>query len=263
MFIGDPAQLAPVKYNTTPVFNAGFPTVRLTEVVRQAKGNPIIDLSTMFRETVQTGEFFSFKPDGQHIQHMSREDFDRAVTTEFTDPDWHDKKAKVLAWTNKTVVAYNQAIRNLAKGSPVFHSGDYAICNQYIHTKECQLKTDQTVLITDIVPAVECDVSGWKVTLDNRHEAFLPNSLEAKKQRLKDAEAALDSQTVYHINKHWIDLRAAYACTINKSQGSTYDKVFIDLDDLKRCNQPNILARLLYVAVSRARYQVIFTGDLV
>jgi ATP-dependent exoDNAse (exonuclease V) alpha subunit len=100
--------------------------------------------------------------------------------------------------------------------------------------------------------------------MDNhRHKAFLPVSLEAKKQRLREAEAQGDLSTVALINKTWIDLRAAYACTINKSQGSTYDKVFIDLDDLKRCNQPNTLARLLYVAVSRARYQVIFTGDLV
>lgn len=263
MFIGDPAQLAPVKYTSTPVFNAGFPTARLTEVVRQAKGNPIIDLSTMFRETVTTGEFFSFKPDGQYIQHLAREDFDKAIVQEFTDPGWHDKKAKVLAWTNKTVMAYNQAIRNLAKGSPVFHSGDYAVCNRFIHTKDCQLKTDQMVLITQIVPAKEYGVDGWLVKLDNRHKAFLPVSLEAKKQRLREAEAQGDLSTVALINKTWIDLRAAYACTINKSQGSTYDKVFIDLDDLKRCNQPNTLARLLYVAVSRARYQVIFTGDLV
>jgi ATP-dependent exoDNAse (exonuclease V) alpha subunit len=58
-------------------------------------------------------------------------------------------------------------------------------------------------------------------------------------------------------------LRAAYAQTINKSQGSTYDRVFIDLDDLARCSSGDQLARMLYVGFSRARHQVFLTGDLV
>lgn len=61
----------------------------------------------------------------------------------------------------------------------------------------------------------------------------------------------------------WIDLRAAYACTINKAQGSTYDKVFIDLDDIKKCNSGNQIARMLYVGVSRARLIVYLCGDLI
>ena len=40
-------------------------------------------------------------------------------------------------------------------------------------------------------------------------------------------------------------------------------RVFIDLDDMKKCYQTNTLARLLYVGVSRARHQVFLTGDLV
>ncbi|MCD1628497.1 ATP-dependent DNA helicase [Marinobacter shengliensis] len=263
MFIGDPAQLSPVKSSSTPVFNAGFPTAKLTEVVRQAKGNPIIELSTMFRETVMSGEFFSFKPDGKHIQWLPRDQFEDAIVQEFTDPTWNDRRSKVLAWTNKTVIGYNQAIHNLTKGSTEFHDGDYAVCNAFIHNKNCQLRTGQMTLITEIVPAQQHGVDGYNVEMDHRHSAFLPASLDAMKVRLNQAKAEDDYTVLVEIQKEWIDLRAAYACTINKSQGSTYDKVFIDLDDLKRCNNPNTLARLLYVAVSRARYQVIFTGDLV
>lgn len=263
MFIGDPAQLTPVKSNQTPVFNAGFPTAELTEVVRQAKGNPIIDLSTAFRNTVNTGEFFSFKPDGQHIQWLPREQFEQAIVNEFNQPDWHDRKSKVLAWTNKTVIAYNHGIRNLVKGSPRFAEGDYAVCNAYIYTKECRVKTDQMVHITHMESGVEHGVPGHWYRLDNQHEAFMPDSLDDKKRALKQAQEDGQSHVVADINRTWIDLRAAYACTINKSQGSTYDKVFIDLDDIKKCNLANLIARMLYVAVSRARYQVIFTGDLV
>lgn len=72
VFMGDPAQLTPVKSSGTPVFDANFTGAQLSQVVRQAEGNPIVDLSTKFRETVKTGEFFSFKPDGEHIQYMDR-----------------------------------------------------------------------------------------------------------------------------------------------------------------------------------------------
>ena len=52
VFVGDPAQLTPVKSTGTPAFNVMFPGAALTSVVRQAEGNPIVDLSTKFRDTV-------------------------------------------------------------------------------------------------------------------------------------------------------------------------------------------------------------------
>ena len=52
-------------------------------------------------------------------------------------------------------------------------------------------------------------------------------------------------------------------CTIHKSQGSTFDEVFINLSDfsyLARTNL-NMYMRLLYVGMSRARYRVYVTSD--
>jgi ATP-dependent exoDNAse (exonuclease V) alpha subunit len=99
------------------------------------------------------------------------------------------------------------------------------------------------------------------MTLDYVNRFFFPKSLEAKNARLKEAKAMEDFHIVARIDSSWIDLRAAYAQTINKSQGSTYDRVYIDLDDLRRCNSGDQIARMLYVGVSRARLQVFMTGD--
>lgn len=55
----------------------------------------------------------------------------------------------------------------------------------------------------------------------------------------------------------------AYALTTHKAQGSTYDSVYIDLSDFRYVEHLTQLARLLYVAISRARYKVYFTGDFV
>lgn len=53
-----------------------------------------------------------------------------------------------------------------------------------------------------------------------------------------------------------------YASTVNKSQGSTYDTVYIDLNDIGKCRDKDQVRRMLYVAVSRARHKVVFTGDI-
>lgn len=263
VFVGDPAQLTPVKSTGTPVFDANFTGAALTQVVRQAEGNPIVDLSTKFRNTVNTGEFFQFKPDGHHIQYMDRAKFNQEILNEFTRPDWKYRDSKILGWTNKCVIAFNQFVRSNAKGSPDFEAGDYAICNSYIQMGKSSIKTDQMVEITGISPPeIVHEVTGKYVKLDNRDGIFMPLSREEVMSRIKRAKAEGDHALVARIETTWIDLRAAYACTINKSQGSTFDKVFIDLDDVSRCNSGDQIARMLYVAVSRARTNVYLTGDL-
>ena len=263
VFVGDPAQLTPVKSSATPVFGANFNGAALTQVVRQAEGNPIVDLSTKFRHTVNTGEFFSFKPDGHHIQHLNEMDFHEAIINEFARPDWSYADSKILAWTNKKVIAYNQFVRNQVKGSPDFHVGDYAVCNSYIQIGKTSIKTDELVEITDIAGWTEMyGVKGRFFELNGNTNVFFPRSLEEANARVKKAKADGDFSLVAHIESGWIDLRAAYASTINKSQGSTFDKVFIDLSDVSRCNSGDQIARMLYVAVSRARSQVFLTGDL-
>lgn len=264
VFIGDPAQLLNVGCDVPPVFHRGFEGAHLSKVVRQAEGNPIIELSTKFRETVSSGEFFSFQPDGHFIQHLQRADFDQAILAEFGRPDWHYHDSKVLAWTNKCVVAYNRGIREYVQGDPDFQIGDYAVCNHFVGSKGYSIKTDQLVQITDISePSYEHGLAGKYFTVDNAVVKFMPDSLTEKKALIRQAEAEGNATVLYEINNNWIDLRAAFACTINKSQGSTFRKVFIDLDDIKKCTLGSQIARLMYVGTSRASEQVVFTGDLV
>lgn len=264
VFIGDPAQLTPVKSTSTPVFDANFSGAALTEVVRQAAGNPIVDLSTKFRHTVNTGEFFSFKPDGNSVVYLDRDDFNKAIEDEFTRPDWRYQDSKILGWTNKCVIGYNHYVRNLAKGDPHFAVSDYAVCNSFISINGKTIKTDQLVQITGISdPVLHCSVLGKWIVIDDSLTAFMPDSLAEKNARIKQARANNEISLVAEIESQWIDLRAAYACTINKAQGSTYDRVFVDLDDIRRCNSGDQIARMLYVGVSRARHRVFLTGDLV
>lgn len=265
VFIGDPAQLTPIKAVGTPVFESKFSGAQLTQVVRQAAGNPIVELSTKFRNTVNSGNFFQFKPDGNAVKYLDRDAFNEAVKEEFTRTDWAYQDSKVLAWTNKCVISYNHFIREHVKGDPKLQLGDYAVCNKFMTLGRDSIKTDQLVRITEVTEDTkEFDVVGNYYKVDNKpNYVFCPKKLADKNNLLKYLRSAEEFETVRHVEESWIDLRAAYACTVNKSQGSTFDKVFIDVSDIARCNISNTLARMMYVAVSRARNQVILTGDFV
>jgi hypothetical protein len=287
VLIGDPAQLAPPGSRYTPAFNSNFNETRLKQVMRQAEGNPIIAMATAFRKTVGGAGWGKFKLDGNTIQHLPQAEFEAQAIAEASRPDWKHGDSKVLAWTNARVVYYNHLIRKAHHGDPQLQVNDYAVCNQYINQRitnehgkrvSFSIKTDELVQITGIRPTTSYGVNGWEVFLNNKLKAFLPNDIKLKKQLIAELTAQQKNKStltssiigfddnigaVRKVEDYWIDLRAAYACTINKAQGSTYNKVFIDLNDIKKCRQGDQVARMMYVAVSRARYNVILTGDLV
>ena len=269
IFIGDPAQLVNYKIGKAPVFVAPFPKAKLEKVVRQVSEegqplHPITDLSAKFRHAVNTGEWFSFTPDGHHIRHVPRDVFVSEVLAEFSRPDWGHRDSKVLAWTNRRVIDYNHLVNDHVKGSTNFQVGEYAICNKFVTRDQGSIKTDQRVFITGISGSEERHgVLGRTMTLDHTKRFFYPDSMEAKCARLKLARELSEYAVAREIEESWIDLRYEFAQTVDKSQGSTYDRVFIDLDDINKCNSGNQIARMLYVGVSRARHHVVFTGDLV
>lgn len=262
VFMGDSAQLLNVGCVKPPVFNGKYSGAELREVVRQAEGNPIVELSTQFRHTVNTGVWPKFRPDGHHIQWLERDAFNQAIVQEFGKPGWKYADSKILSYTNKCAIAFNKFVRSNIAGSPHFEVGDYAVCNSYVTHGKNSIQTDRLVQINHIgEDTLQLDVPGNVFTVDGL-QFFMPKTLELRNARLKRAKAEDDGHTVATIDESWIDLRAAFACTTNKSQGSTYDQVFIDLDDMATCTSGDQLARLLYVSVSRARSKVVMTGDL-
>ncbi|WP_038345646.1 ATP-dependent DNA helicase [Acinetobacter sp. A47] len=264
VFMGDPTQLTPVGLDHTPVFERGFPEAVLTKVVRQDDGNPIKEISHRLRQFIlgEVETFPRFKVDGKHIQRVDRETFDSLVMAEFTNPDWKMKDSKMLAWTNARVNKYNKALRKKATGRPELAKGDYAVNNHHVQVNKEAIKTDATVLITAIEPAVRYGYSGKNIDTDKCRGLFQLDNWADYDKALSEAVEEKNASKVKEIKETWCDLRAAYCCTVNKSQGSTFQKVFIDLDDICRCRDMNQLARMLYVAISRAKSTVILTGDM-
>ena len=266
IFLGDPAQLVPVGYSSAPIFTKGLPTTHMSEVKRN--GGKILELATAFRHTVTSGIFPTFKPDGQEVIWLPRPEFGKAIDAEFGRPLWNYEHSKVLTWRNNTAVEYAQYIREQVMGDADIQVGDFVSVNSYVMhiSRKASYKTDEIVLIQEIGPEVqEYGHKGHWVKLDG---LYYFNPVDPKSKEKASTMAARlsnksDSYKMGNAVDSWIDLRALTSQTINKAQGSTYKKVFIDLDDVAAAPSGNVIARMLYVGVSRASTQVILSGDLV
>lgn len=261
IFMGDPAQLTPIGLNHSPVFLAGFNTYTLTQVVRQSTKHPLSPILEHFRNYIlghtESLPKITACPE---LVRMTNDEFNKTIISEFTS-GWSSSKSKVLAWRNKTVTKYNQMLFTGVNNRSNFEKGDVVVNNKAIPN----IPTDAEVEIAGVFPAQSLLVHGHGYTVFTGSKmvgVFVPDNPTDYKKHLNRAIKDGKTEDVKTIMDTWADLRPVYASTVNKAQGSTYDKVFIDLGDFKTLKDPNQLARLLYVALSRAKYQVIFTGDL-
>jgi hypothetical protein len=261
IFMGDPAQLTPIGLNHSPVFLAGFPTYSLTQVIRQSAKHPLAPILEGFRSYVlgHSESLPRISPCPELVR-MTGDEFNKTIINEFTS-GWSSSKSKVLAWRNKTVTKYNQMLFTGVNNRSNFEVGDVVVNNKAIPN----IATDAEVEIVSGHSTSSLGVQGHSYAVYTGAKSvhvFVPDNPTDYKKHLNRAIKDGKTEDVKTIMDTWADLRPVYASTVNKAQGSTYDKVFIDLGDFKTLKDPNQLARLLYVALSRAKYQVVFTGDL-
>jgi exodeoxyribonuclease-5 len=266
IYTGDPYQLLPVNISTSPVFDGNIPTVALTTVMRH--DGAIDDLSSHWRDTVITQEFSSAPLDNKKVIHLPGNEYQAMIDDCFLHPDYQpDVSAKIVAWTNGRVIEYNKYINSVRGINEDYPIGETLITNTPIlgtpgNSKEAVLYgADSKVRILNKEPAIAYGVEGYQLRL-KKCSIFAPTDRYQQKVLMKQFASQKKWSEYFNVKERWADLRPAYAATVHKSQGSTYEKVFIDLNDIGRCNNANDLSRLLYVAVSRASKQVILSGEL-
>ena len=147
----------------------------------------------------------------------------------------------------------------------MFEKGELVITNEYIKgNSNFTRSVDSEVLITmiDPNPTEMYEIAGHMVELDDSYVGFMPLDFWEVKQLLKRLAKKKEWPKYWEIKETWLDLRAAYAISVHKAQGSTYDKVFIDLTDIGKNWNAIDVARLMYVSITRAAKQVICYGEL-
>lgn len=235
LVLGDPAQLPPVK--GTGFFTDATPDIMLTEIHRQARDNPIIEIATRVRS-------------GQRLERGAYGD--SAVIARAT-PEVALASDQVLVGLNRTRTSTNRRMRELKDftGSPFPLAGEKLVCLR--NDKDHGLLNG-----TLHMSLTDSELLGGYVNLRIRPEDN------------QDAEALLVPAHPEHFNGdpeqigYW-DRRNAqeftygYALTVHKSQGSQWGRILI-IDESSAFRQADTRQKWLYTAITRAQDVVTIVG---
>lgn len=228
LVLGDPGQLPPVSGGG--FFTEQEPDYLLTEIHRQARDNPIIQLAMQVREgkEIMHGDYGT-------AQIIGRND----VTQEMVlGAD------QVLVGTNKTRKRYNLRLREL-KGFPTGYpaAGDKLVC----------LRNDQVKGLLN--------GSLWQVMSSSKETAKPGINLlvrpedddmdrgAAKIKLLKAAFEDVDGELPWSMRKRYDEFDYGYALTVHKAQGSQWNNVVL-FDESWAFRDTR--ERWLYTAITRA-----------
>lgn len=279
--MGDDLQLPPVREAVSAIFTE-FPQYRLEQNMRQSDGH-LLTVNGMLRTAMMAEKPFPApEADGEQIINVPDAKFLSYVTEQFhldTDLD----AQRVLAWSNRRVNQVNNAIRaklygkncerfieeeRVVTGSPVKDpEGEIALgtdeecrihhinpdSSVYDEESGTEYKTIQLVL-EPLYLSGQVIVEVLHEQEDERYQYQLSQMAEAA--RNDRANSRILWAKFWKFKETFADIRYCYCITVHRSQGSTYDKVFVDLKDILRNRKRSERQRLIYVGFSRPRHQL-------
>lgn len=270
VYVGDHCQLAPVHETRSPIYNQNLPFFELTEPMRT--GDKYLQaINTQLRYTVEHGEFFPIQIIPGVIDLLDDTQMEQMVNKTFANGAGPNR---ILAYTNQRVVDYNLHIREFRQITATYVEGESLINNSAIQFPTGMLSVEQEVQINDLSSSTDQVEIDDGVFLECRRATLVPSyggmfkdvHLPEDKEHftaLINYYRKLKNWRIYYkLKNHFPDLRQRESATVHKSQGSTHDYVFIDLGNISTCHNANQVARMLYVAFSRARLGIYLYGNL-
>jgi hypothetical protein len=271
VYVGDHCQLAPVMEPISPIYRENLPFFELTEQMRNNGQPALMHLCNQLRHTVETGEFFPIQIVPGVIDWLSDEQMEAQIHQDFAT---QTHCSRILAYTNQRVMEFNDYIRGVRQLPNEYTPGEFVVNNNAIRLKNRMLSVEEELTIqslSDQTLDIEIE-DGVNLTVrlatlvsrigDIFTDVPLPVDRAHFSALVKYYGKIRNFPTYFKLKNTYPDLRQRDAATIHKSQGSTYDTVFIDLGNLSTCHNPMQVARMLYVAISRARHRVYLYGQL-
>lgn len=281
LLIGDPYQLPPVG-ETSCVFDwVEGPLANLTTVHRQSAGSPIISQAHQFRawQDEPAGPiptlFTELANDRHGIIVASPKEFRALQEKHYSESP---NNCLTVAWTNRVVKASLEKLRPIilgpeAPGNP-FLPGEHVQANQSIvnpNNGDVIAHTSQRFTITVVRESYSHGISTWEIGTDKPVLRLqVPKSeseLKTLLNRLANTAKASPSTSrgkawkeFWFTKRSFADLRNVCASTVHKSQGCTRRIVFIEQPDIRRNPNKMEVAKLLYVATTRASNLVVTMG---
>lgn len=281
VFVGDSAQLPPVgeKEPIVSICSLIQQSASLTKVVRY--DGELAQVAEAIRSNPQYSRtIFPFTTtDDRSILCLPKSEwFNRAISlfesSEFKEnPD----QIRFLAWRNKTVESLNNFVRSQLWGenAPLYVPCDRLIARRPLFRPKpgAKGKNKWRIIINNSEEA-QVIQTGELCPLSFRGQIYQYWKVEVQPDMGKpltlcilhtDSKELHQEQLQYFVNtKQWAnyydlsrmfdDVSYGYALTTHKSQGSTINYVFLDIQDMKGCSDRQ---KLLYTALTRARTQVL------
>lgn len=282
IFVGDNAQLNPVNENESPVFSQIALKAELTEVMRTQSYNPVMDLIQSARAKVFDLEQ-ELRLENSHnldktngVWILNRQQWLKQIIRAFQSDSYYENPdyVKVIAWTNRTVNNLNHQIRNSLYDHPKerFVIGERLIATEtifdYVNEKEIIINNSEEFTVIKIRKSVsEDNYNIWQLQVldstDTTHwlQVIAESSIKnyqtnlrylADEARMKQMTKCKNPWADYWQHKNrYASVNYAYTITSHRSQGSTFNNVFVAQNDIF-CN-PNLPERYrsLYVSYSR------------
>ena len=285
IFIGDSKQLNPVNEEESPVFIRNYPEVELTEIVRQKGGNPIIDLS---RNLSLINSRQEQRTDVGGYIYSNDEDKVVETLAEVNGTD----QLKYLAYTNAEVNTINKKVREKIYGKPnkieeketlVFNApykedyftnqellvesvmildNSFSFLNNRVGPDDDLNNEDSKHRIINLkcysinpvyIEESKFSRGGWHhkiIIVHENSEKDFENLDKLLKQKAKTAD--IGWKDYFEFFEQFADLTYNHAITVHKSQGSTYQKVIVNIKNININKNEKEKQRLLYTAVTRA-----------
>lgn len=287
VYVGDAKQLAPVKENTCPAMIKGGNTLfyKLTTNIRSAGQPAILALCQQLRDTVETGEFKPIQLVPGVIDQLEGKEAEDEIKRVFgtsLNPD-----TRIIAFSNKRVIEFNNYIRELRKlpenitkyENLVVNTPNVTSSNNFLYSEQeitiCNEPREDKITHLTIanmkglfLPDIEFEIVTDLCEVRDAHTkqslgmVHIPRNMEHVFNILKYFQKTKQWAVYFTLKELLCDIRPKDACTIHKIQGSTVDTIYIDAEDISKCRFTNMVARLLYVACSRAKNRIVFLGKL-
>lgn len=279
IFIGDEKQLPPVKESVSPIFTRGYPEVELTEIVRQAEGNPIIALSRNLSMLGTVKDLYTEDDETEEKQGFLYSNDREQVVETLAFVNGSDK-LKYLAFTNNEVDTMNRDVRTRIYGNPnklevgesmIFNSPykKEFYTNEEIKIEQLEIREKKFEYMSDKYGTTEQELGEAEMYgyVNLKHYVINPEkenvivihedseddynkTLSLMKSKTKVDQ--VDWKDFYEFQEKFADLKYNHAITIHKSQGSTFKQVIVNIRNINICRDKSDKDKLLYTAVTRA-----------
>ena len=214
------------------------------EIHRQAKNNPIIDLSIQARQNgyIRPGIY------GNYVRKFSKEDGDTQESVSDLLANY-SPDTLILCGYNRTRKKLNIHIRNtLGFNSPLPQVGDRVICLRNNHEKHIFNGMTGTILKISDETAI-----WYKTEIQMDGEEGIYKGLISKDQFMSDTALNFTNKRSAILAGDLFDF--GYALTVHKAQGSQAKRVILFEERFSKMNEEQ-WKRWLYTGVTRAEEEL-------